>query len=85
MWGVCLPTDARARDTLNKKYEWCTRQKPSALWTIWRDSLCRQQVRMRVLQTKHELKVTNPCNMQSESTALQGAIHDLTNLKQEFE
>ena len=34
--------------------------------------------------TKQEVKVTN-FNMQSEFTALQGAIHDLTNLKQEFD
>ena len=30
-------------------------------------------------------KSLNPFNMQSEFTALQGAIHNLTNLKQEFE
>ena len=35
------------------------------------------------MQKNHKLKVTN--NMQSELTALQGVIHDLTNLKQEFE
>ena len=27
---------------------------------------------------------SNPFNMKSEFTALQGAIHDFTNLKQEF-
>ena len=37
------------------------------------------------LKTNYELKVTNPFNLQSELTALQGAIPDLTNLKQEFE
>ena len=29
--------------------------------------------------------IQKPFNMQSEFTALQGAIHDLTNSKQEFE
>ena len=35
-------------------------------------------------QTKN-LKVTNSFIMQSEFTALQGAIHDLKNIMQEFE
>ena len=37
--------------------------------------------------TKHKLQtsVTNPFNMQSEFTALQSTIRNLTNLKQEFE
>ena len=33
----------------------------------------------------YELKVTESFNMQFEFTALQGAIYDLANLKQEFE
>ena len=36
-------------------------------------------------QTTFKLKETNPFNMQSEFTALQDMIHDLMNLKQEFE
>ena len=35
-------------------------------------------------EANHKLKVTNPPYMQSEFTALQGAIHDYKNLKQEF-
>ena len=33
----------------------------------------------------YELKVTNTFNMQSEFPALQGKMHDLKNLKREFE
>ena len=32
-----------------------------------------------------KLKVTNPFNTQSEFTALHGAMHDFTNLKEKFE
>ena len=39
---------------------------------------------VRVFVNKHKLKVST-FNMQSEFTALQDAIHALTNLKQEFE
>ena len=42
------------------------------------------QVRVFVNKTR-TVKVINYCNMQSEFTALQEKIHDLKNLKQEFE
>ena len=47
-------------------------------------SLCRQQVRVFVNKTRTET-VSNPFNEQPELIALQGAIHDFNNLKQEVE
>ena len=38
-----------------------------------------------ICKQNHELKITNPFDMQSEFIALQKAIHDLKNLKREFD
>ena len=56
--------------------------KQGALRTI-SSLLYRQQV--GVFVNNYGLKVTNPSNLQSEFTALQGAIHGLANLKQKLE
>ena len=44
--------------------------------------LCAQQVGLIV--KKHDMKVSNPFNMQSEFAVLNGAIHDLTNVNEDF-
>ena len=49
----------------------------------FRISIRRQQVRVCVDKTQTET-VSNPFSKQPEFIALQGAIHDFTNLKQDF-
>ena len=57
-----------------------------ALATQWTEKFARGEAeQVGVFVNKPRTEVTNPFNMQSEFIALQGAIHDFTNLKQEFE
>ena len=43
------------------------------------DTMNEKSIIMYLRKTNHERKVINSFNMQSEITALQGAIHDLSN------